>query len=112
MAKRCDPWLTFGWDASRLGMEAFTVVGLRLGKLAGGGAAAQLEAQRMMSEKATAFFEAQLEFARSMALGQGNDAPRRVLAGYRKRARQPAAADAEVLSVTRRPWPRGRISAP
>lgn len=82
-----NPWLTLGWEASRLGMEACTVVGLRLGKLSGGGAAAQLEAQRMVSEKTTAFFEAQLEFARSMALGQGKRAPRRVLAGYRKRVR-------------------------
>jgi hypothetical protein len=87
MKRRRHSWLTFGWDASRLGMEAFTVVGLRMGKLATGGAAAQLEAQRMVSEKATAFVEAQLELARSIALGQGNKAPRRVLAGYRKRVR-------------------------
>ena len=87
MAVFRNPWLTLGWEASRLGMEACTVVGLRLGKLAGGGAAAQLEAQRMVSEKATAFVEAQLEFARSMALGKGKRAPRRVLASYRKRVR-------------------------
>ncbi len=87
MALFRNPWLNLGWEASRLGMEACTVVGLRMGKLSGGGAVAQMEAQRMVSEKATAFFEAQLEFARSMALGKGRRAPRRVLASYRKRVR-------------------------
>ena len=41
-----------------LALEAQTVIGLRLMKFAWGGAAAQIEAQQMMSEKVSALIEA------------------------------------------------------
>jgi hypothetical protein len=51
MAKRRDPWTSLAFDSWSLGMEASTVIGLRMMKLAAGGAAAQAEAQLMVSEK-------------------------------------------------------------
>lgn len=54
MGRSRNPWLRVGFDAWTLGLEAQTVVGLRLLKLAAGGAAAEAEARRMVSEKAEA----------------------------------------------------------
>lgn len=54
MARRKDPWTSLAFDTWSLGLEASSVIGLRMMKLAAGGAAAQAEAQRMVSEKATA----------------------------------------------------------
>jgi hypothetical protein len=50
MARR-NPWLSLGWNAWALGVEASTVIGLRAMKLAAGGAAAEAEAGRMIGEK-------------------------------------------------------------
>lgn len=46
-----NPWTNIGLSAWMLGVEAATVIGLRTWKMAAGGAAAQMEAQRMVSEK-------------------------------------------------------------
>jgi hypothetical protein len=46
-----NPWLRIGTDAWLLGMEASTVMGLRMMKLAAGGTAAESEARRMVGEK-------------------------------------------------------------
>ena len=46
-----NPWLGLGVDAWALSFEASTVIGLRMMKLAAGGAAAQTEASLMLSEK-------------------------------------------------------------
>jgi len=51
MAKRRDLWTNLAFDSWSLGMDASTVIGLRMMKLAAGGAAAQAEAQLMVSEK-------------------------------------------------------------
>jgi hypothetical protein len=51
-------WMTFALDAARLGRETQEVMALRLLKLAGGGGAARVEAQRMVMEKGVAFAEA------------------------------------------------------
>jgi hypothetical protein len=51
---RKDPWTRLAFDSWALGVEASSVVGLRMLKLAAGGAAAQAEAQRMVSEKVAA----------------------------------------------------------
>jgi hypothetical protein len=53
-----DSLFRLGLDAAMLGLEAQSVVGLRLLRLAGGGAVAQAEAQRMVAEKGAAFLEA------------------------------------------------------
>ncbi len=73
-------WWTLGFDTAMLAMESQTVIGLRLAKLAAGGAAAQAEAQRMVSEKVFAAGEA----AMLMATG-GTTAG--VVAGYRRKVR-------------------------
>ncbi|ADG09551.1 hypothetical protein B7G68_05375 [Caulobacter segnis] len=51
MTRRKDPWTSLAFDSWALGMEASAVIGLRMMKLAAGGAAAQAEAQLMVSEK-------------------------------------------------------------
>ena len=53
-----NPWLRLTLDATMLGLEAQQVIGLRLVRLAAGGAVAQAEAQRMVTEKGAAFVEA------------------------------------------------------
>ena len=60
-----------------LALEAQTVIGLRLMKLAWGGPAAQIEAQQMVSEKISASIEA----AGNLMMGGSPDA---VIARYRE----------------------------
>ncbi|GJD61235.1 hypothetical protein [Methylobacterium frigidaeris] len=73
-----DSWLRLGFDTVRLGLEAQTVVALRLAKLSCGGAAAQAEAQRMVTEKLEAAAEA------AMTLATGGTAER-VVRDYRRK---------------------------
>ncbi|WP_297512559.1 hypothetical protein [uncultured Caulobacter sp.] len=54
MSRRKDPWASLAFDTWSLGLEASSVIGLRLMKLAAGGAAAQAEAQLMVGEKLAA----------------------------------------------------------
>src|SRR5262245_60556809 len=51
--------ISFAFDLARLGFEAWMVIGLRTAKLAMGGPAAMLEAQRMVAEKTAAMAEGQ-----------------------------------------------------
>ena len=51
---RGNPWIGIGFDAWRLGLEASAVIGLRTWAIAQGGAAAQAESERMVSEKVKA----------------------------------------------------------
>ena len=46
-----NPWLRAGFIAWSLGVEASSVIALRMLKLAGGSAGAEAEAHRMVSEK-------------------------------------------------------------
>jgi hypothetical protein len=48
---RSPNWMKLAMDSWSLGMEASTVVGLRLLRLSQGGAAAEAEAERMVREK-------------------------------------------------------------
>lgn len=73
-------WWKLGMDATLLAMESQQVIGLRLAKLSGGGAAAQDEARRMVSEKITAANEAAMLLATGGSTGK-------VVAGYRRRVR-------------------------
>ncbi|KMO37256.1 signal peptide protein [Methylobacterium tarhaniae] len=75
-----DSWLRLGLDTVRLGFEAQTVVALRLAKLSLGGEAAQIEAQRMVTEKLEAAAEA------AMTLATGGTAER-VVRDYRRKVR-------------------------
>jgi hypothetical protein len=54
MARSTNPWFTVGWDAFALGVEAAAVIAQRSLILAEGGARAQAEAVRMVTEKAEA----------------------------------------------------------
>lgn len=67
-------------DATLLAMESQQVIGLRMAKLSLGGAEAQAEAQRMISEKVTAAGEAALLLA-------AGGSTQRVVAGYRRKVR-------------------------
>jgi len=78
-------WFGLGFDAWRLGLEASTVIGLRTLRMAGGGAAAQAEAQLMVSEKVAASLALG---AKAMTGGLGTNpvqASARTLAHYRRK---------------------------
>jgi len=70
------PW----WDVAMLAAEAQQVIWLRLLKLAAGGPAAHVEAQRMMSEKPAAVLQA----AAGLAMG---DTSAKMVKRYRKKVR-------------------------
>jgi hypothetical protein len=80
-----NSWFELAADSWRLGLQAQTVVGLRLVKLAAGDAAAMAEAQRMVTEKVLAAAEAQANAAAAVMTGQGHLAPKRTLALYRRK---------------------------
>lgn len=82
---RANPWIGIGFDAWRLGVEASTVVGLRTLRLAQGGEAARLEAERMLNEKVEAGIALQ---SLAMTGGLGLTPARasaRTLAHYRRK---------------------------
>ena len=54
MARARNPWLRLGWDSWALGLEASSVIGLRLVKIAAGGAEGEAESRRMVTEKVDA----------------------------------------------------------
>ncbi len=74
-------WMNFAFDSARLCQEAQEVMTLRLMKLAAGGPASQIEAQRMIAEKGFALAEA----AGSLASGASMD---RVVRRYRNIVRE------------------------
>ena len=80
-------WLRLSFDIWGAGLEAQQVIGLRLAKLAGGGAAATVEANRMLSEKMTAALEAQRAAMHAMLTGNTTQIPMRTLALYRRKMR-------------------------
>ena len=83
-----NPWLTLGFNMWRLGAEAQAVMALRMMRLAAGGAVAQREAVRMVSEKGVAAAQAGLAAAALAATGGTTVAiGRKVVGGYRKRVR-------------------------
>ena len=74
-------------DAIRLGIEAQSVIALRLMKVAVGGAPAQKEIGLMLTEKAQAAFDVQMEMGLSALAGKAHLAPARTVALYRRRVR-------------------------
>ena len=85
MAAYRNPWLSLSLDAVRLGVEAQSVIGLRMVKAAWGGPAAQDEAYLMVAEKAQAAVDAQWVMTKSVLAGQGHLGPARAMALYRRR---------------------------
>ena len=73
-------WWKLGMDTTMLLMESQAVIGLRMVKLAAGGASAHAEAQRMVGEKVAAAGEA------AMLLATGAST-QRVVSGYRRKVR-------------------------
>ena len=74
------PVLSLAEDTAMLTLEALTVIAIRLTQLSCGGPAAGVEAQRMVSEKVSAFAEA----AALLATGSSVHA---VVKGYREHVR-------------------------
>lgn len=72
-------------DSIAMSIAANQVIGLRLMKIAIGGAHGDRESRLMVSEKFEAAAEAGMEAALSVATGQAHRAPGRALAAYRKR---------------------------
>jgi hypothetical protein len=66
-----NPWFDVALKAIQLGIDAQSVIALRMIRLAAGGARAQSEAQRMVLEKITAITEAQT--AATSAILNGHD---------------------------------------
>jgi hypothetical protein len=76
-----------GLDAWLLGAEAASVIALRGAKFAHGGAAAQLEAQRMVAEKAEAAWDLGMALATGRFGARPETIARRTVAHYGKRVR-------------------------
>ena len=92
MARRNSSWFGPSWfgvsmSAMQLGVEAQSVIALRMMKMAAGGAAAETEVRRMISEKTEAALDAQLQIGRSAMSGRLDLAPARAIALYRRRVR-------------------------
>jgi hypothetical protein len=83
-----NSWFALSSQAMTLGLEAQSVIALRLMRIAGGGALGQAETERMMTEKVAAFGEAQ---AAAMAGAFGGDSSesigKKVMGIYSKRVR-------------------------
>jgi hypothetical protein len=58
-----NPWFALGVQAFQLGVEAQSVIALRMMRLASGGARAKTEMSRMAIDKAAAIAEAQVAAA-------------------------------------------------
>jgi hypothetical protein len=82
-----NSWLDLPFKAMRLGIEAQTVVSLRLMKLALGGPSAIAEAERMITEKAVTALNVQTDFLSNALVGRHHRASSRALALYRHRVR-------------------------
>ena len=64
------PWIGVAYEAAWLMLESQWVVAARMARLAAGGALAQTEAQRMISEKSAAFVESTMMAAGALAGGK------------------------------------------
>jgi hypothetical protein len=81
--KLFDAWFKAGMDAFSLGMDASMVVGLRMAKLAAGGASAQREANLMVAEKLRAAIELQAELMKAPSTPLGST--QKTLKHYRRK---------------------------
>ena len=84
---RSNPWMRLGLNAWSLGAESSAVIGLRVMKMAAGGAAAEREAQQMIREKVAAGLTLQ-----SLAITGGlgftpHSATVKTVAHYRRKVR-------------------------
>jgi hypothetical protein len=83
-----NPWLGLAFKAIELGVEAQSVIALRMMRLAAGGARGRAEASRMVAEKVSALAEAQTAAAAAILTGRREKIiAGKVLSTYRKRVR-------------------------
>ena len=80
-----DPWVRNYHSFVKLSSEAQEVIGLRMTRLALGGGHAQIEAQRMISEKLVTMVEAQISLITDIATGRADLAPARAIALFQRR---------------------------
>lgn len=82
-----NPWMRLGMNAWALGLESSAVIGLRTLKIAAGGAEAEAETRRMVSEKMDAVLALQ-RMAFTGGLGATPQrAAARTVAHYRRKVR-------------------------
>jgi hypothetical protein len=82
-----NPWVRIGFNAWSLGFESSSVIGLRLLKIAAGGAAAKSETRLMLREKSEAGWTIQGRVLTG-SLGRSlHTATARTLAHYRRKVR-------------------------
>jgi hypothetical protein len=83
-----NPWVSFGMKAWQIGLEAQTVITLRMIRLATGGARAEAEASRMVTEKMMASSEAYVNAGIAAMRGdEDHVVAGKMLKVYRKRVR-------------------------
>ncbi len=82
-----NPWMRLGLNAWALGLESSAVIGLRTLKIAAGGAEAEAETRRMVSEKIDSVLALQ-RLALTGGLGATpHRAAARTVAHYRRKVR-------------------------
>jgi hypothetical protein len=83
-----NPWLGLAFKAIELGIEAQSVIALRMMRLAAGGARGRAEASRMVAEKVGALAEAQTAATAAILTGRRQKVVAgKVLNTYKKRVR-------------------------
>ncbi len=81
-----NPWLTLAFKTMQLGVEAQSVIALRMMRLAAGGARERAEANRMVAEKVGAFTDAQTAATAAILTGRRPKiVAGKVLNAYKKR---------------------------
>ena len=81
-----NPWLTLCFKTIELGIEAQSVIALRMMRLAAGGARGRAEASRMVAEKVSAFTDAQTAATAAILTGRRPKiVAGKVLNAYKKR---------------------------
>lgn len=87
MARRKRRSANMALDIALLGWEAQWVIGLRMMRVAAGGAAGYRELQRMVTEKAASQLELQTRLAADAMLGKSDRASDRAVRHYRSKVR-------------------------
>jgi hypothetical protein len=82
-----NPWVRASFAAWSLGFEASSVIALRMLKISRGGAAADTEARRMVSEKIESGFALQAIAVREGGALTAHGAVNKILAHYRRKVR-------------------------
>jgi geranylgeranyl pyrophosphate synthase len=82
-----NSWFALTFQAAQLGLEAQSVIALRLMRLAGGGAPSLTEARLMVTDKTAALTEAQLAAAATVLAGNSHKLATKVLQVFKKRVR-------------------------